>query len=150
MKSILKTFRQKPIFVKFHTIPPKKDATTGTQYPAISLIKVGYITENFELNIKATRKFEPFRFNESWINYRRTSGAFAVKCQGDRLYASGLRSLYNGSNFIFLTKENIQEAVYDDDLLKFLFQLEPDNFKGTPAVVKKFSELIQKEKDKQA
>lgn len=149
MKSALKTF-QKPIFVKFHTIPPEKDEVSGVQYPAISLIQVGYITENFELNIEATRKFEPFRFNESWINYRRTSGAFAVKCQGDRLYASGLRSLYRGANFIILTKENIQEGVYDDDFLKFLFQLEPGNFKGTPAVVKKFAELIQKEEDRQA
>ena len=112
MKSILKTFRQKPIFVKFHTIPPEKDATSGTQYPAISLIQVRCVTENFELNIEATRKFEPFRFTESWINYRRTSGAFAVKCQGDRLYTSGLRTLYREANFIVITKENIQaEAV---------------------------------------
>ena len=64
--------------------------------------------EKFELNIEATWKFELFRFNESWINYKRTSGAFAVKCQDDRLYASGLRSLYSGSNFIIFTKENIQ------------------------------------------
>jgi len=140
----------KPIFVKFHTIPPEKDAASGTQYPPISLIQVGYVTENFELNIEVTRKFESFRFNESWINYRRTSGAFAVKCQGDRLYTSGLRSLYREDNFIVITKENIQAEVFDDDLLKFLFQLEPGNFKGSPAVVKKFAELIQKEEDKRA
>ena len=102
------------------------------------------------LTIEATRKFEPFQFNESWINYRKTSGAFVVKCQGDRLYASGLRSLYNGSNFIIITKENIQAEVFDDDLLKFLFQLEPGNFRGIPAAVKKFAELIQKEEDKRA
>jgi len=66
---------------------------------------VEYRTENFELNIEAMRKFEPFRFNESWVNYRKTSGAFAVKCQGDRLYASGLQSLYSGPNFIILTKK---------------------------------------------
>ena len=29
MKSALKTFHQKPIFVKFHTIPPKKDEASG-------------------------------------------------------------------------------------------------------------------------
>ena len=91
---------------------------------------MGYITQNFELNIEATRKFEPFQFNESWINYRKTSGAFAVKCQGDRLYALGLRRLYSGSNIIIITKENIQVEVFDDDLLKFLFQLKPSNFKG--------------------
>jgi len=108
MKSTLKTFHQKPIFVKFHTIPPQKDEASSTQYSTISLIQAGYIMENFELNIEATRKFEPFRFNESWINYRRASGAFAVKCQSDRLYASGLQSLYSGSNFVIITKENIQ------------------------------------------
>ena len=90
MKSALKNFHQKPIFVKFHTIPPEKDEASDIQYPAISLIQVVYITENLEPNIEATRKFEPFRFNESGINYRRTSGAFAVKCQGDGLFASGL------------------------------------------------------------
>jgi len=111
---------------------------------------LGYSTENFELNIEATRKFEPFRFNESWINYRKTSGVFAVKCQGDRLYASGLRSIYRGPNFIILNKENIQEGVYDDDLLKFLFHLKPGNFIGTLAVMKKFDELIQKEEDRRA
>ena len=105
MKNILKTFHQKPIFIKFHTIPPEKHEATGTHYPPISLIQVGYISENFELNIEATRKFEPFRFNESGINYRRTSGAFAVKCQGDGLFASGLRTLCSGSNFIILTKK---------------------------------------------
>jgi len=136
---------QKPIFVKFHTVPLEKDKASGIQYPAISLIQVGYITENFELNIEATRKFEPFRFNESWINYRRTSGVFVVKCQGDWLYTSGLGSIYKGPNFIILTKENIQEEVYDHDFLKFLFHLEPGNFRGTPAVDKKFAELIQKE-----
>jgi len=150
MKSALKTFHQKLIFVKFHTIPPEKDEASDIQYPAIGLIQVGYIMENFELNIEATRKFDPFRFNESCINYRITNGAFAVKYQGDRLYTSGLRSLYSGSNFIILTKENVQEGIYDDDFLKFLFQLEPVNFKGTPAVMKKFAELIQKEEDRQA
>jgi len=50
MKSTLKTFYQRPIFVKFHTIAPEKDMASDTQYPAISSIQVGYITENFELN----------------------------------------------------------------------------------------------------
>ena len=35
MKSTLKNFHQKPIFVKFHTIP-EKDEAPGTQYPAIT------------------------------------------------------------------------------------------------------------------
>ena len=150
MKSALKTFHQKPMFVKFHTISPEKDKSSGIQYPAISLIQVGYTTKNFKLNIEARRKIEPFLFNESWINYRRTSGAFAVKCQGDCLYASRLQSLYSKPNFIILTKENIREGVYDDDFLKFLFQLDPSNFERTPSVVKKFTELIQRKEDRQA
>ena len=44
----------------------------------------------------------------------------------------------------------MQEGVYDGDFLNFLFQLEPINFKGTPAVGKKFAELIRKEEDRQA
>ena len=70
MKDTFKSFQQKPIFVKFHTIPPKKDEETNTIYPRISLIQVGYIFEHFELNINAAKKFEPFQFNESWIYYR--------------------------------------------------------------------------------
>ena len=97
--------------------------------------------------ISQQHKFDPFLFNEAWINYRRASGAFAVKYQDDRLYTSGLRSLYRGANFIIITKEELKEGVYDDDILKFLFELEP---KGTLTVVKKFAELIQKEEDRQA
>ena len=114
---------------------------TGSHYPATSLVQVGYISENFEINIEATRKFEHFLFNESWINYRRTSGAVVVKCQGGRLYISGLQSMYRGPNFIIITKEDIQ-GIYNDEFLKFLFQLELDNFKGTPAVEKKCVKLI--------
>jgi len=55
-----------------------------------------------------------------------------------------------GPNFIILTKENIQEGVCYDGLLKFLFHLEPSNFRGTPTIVKKFAELIHKEKDGEA
>ena len=79
----LKIFSQVPIFENFHTILPEKDEETGILYPEISLIQVGYISEWFELNIEATRKFKPFRFNKSWINYRRTSTTFAFKYQGD-------------------------------------------------------------------
>ena len=95
----LKTFNQWPIFVKFHTIPPAKDKEISFLYPQISLIQVSYISERFKLNIEAIRKFKSFRSNESWINYRRTSGAFTVKCQGDQLYSSGLRSLHKGVNY---------------------------------------------------
>ena len=38
MKNVLRTFNQKPIFVKFHTIALKKDEASCTDYPAISLI----------------------------------------------------------------------------------------------------------------
>jgi len=86
MKNVLRTFHKIPIFVKFHTIPLEKVEATGTHYLATSLIQVGYISENFELNIEAARKFELFWFNESWIDYRRTSDTFAIKCQCDKLY----------------------------------------------------------------
>jgi len=122
----LKIFNQRPIFVKLHSILLKKDEETGFLYLEISLIQVGYISGRFELNIEAIRKFELFRFNESWINYRRTSGAFAVKCQGDRLYSFRLRSLHRGANYIILTKEGMKEGIYDDDLLKFLLTLKPE------------------------
>lgn len=83
---IRKTFKEGPIFVKFHTIPLEKDEETDKRYPRISIIQVGYISEHFQLNIKASKQFEPFKFNESWINYKRTSGALTVKCQSDKLY----------------------------------------------------------------
>jgi len=87
----LKTFNQWPKFIKFHTIQREKDEETDFLYPEISLIQVGYISKRFGFNIKDIRKFEPFKFNESWINYRRTSGAFVVQCQGNRFYSSGLK-----------------------------------------------------------
>ena len=59
----LKTFKQGPIFVEFHTIPPEKDVEIGIIYPSSSIIRIGYISENFQLNIEAS-KFDPTRFNE--------------------------------------------------------------------------------------
>ena len=147
---VLKTFKQGHIFVKFHTIHPEKDEDTGKLYPRISIIQVGYISEHFQLNIDAPKKFDPFRFSGSWINYRRASGAVAVKCQGDRIYASGLKSILRGFDYIVITKEGMKEGIYDDELLKFLFQLEPENFQGSSVVRNKFLELVKKEEEMQA
>ena len=104
MKDVLESFHQKLIFVKFHTISPEKDEETGTYYPKVSLIQVGYISKNFELNIEVARKFEPFRFNKSWIKYRRTNGAFAGKCQGDRLYTMNYEVCIKDPTLLLLLK----------------------------------------------
>ena len=95
-------------------------------------------------------KFEPFRFNESWINYRRISGAFAVKHQGDRLYASRLKCLYRGTSYIIVTKERMMEGIYDDELLEFLFRLEPENFQGYTTIKNKFAKLVTTEEENEA
>lgn len=42
----LKTLKQGPIFLNFHTIPPEKDDETGKIYQCISLIYSGYISGN--------------------------------------------------------------------------------------------------------
>jgi len=55
-----------------------------------------------------------------------------------------------GPNYIIITKEEIKDMVYDDELLKFPFQLEPRNFRGTTTIEKKFAELIRKEEERQA
>lgn len=117
----LKNFKQCLIFVKFHTIPPEKDEETWIIYRGISLIQIGYISGSFQLNIEITKKFDSIRFNESWINYRKTSGSIAVKCHGDRLYTSGLKCLLRTADYAIITKEEMQEDDYDDELLKFLF-----------------------------
>jgi len=44
----------------------------------------------------------------------------------------------------------MKEGFYDDDFLKFLFQLEVENFKWSLAIEKKFAEFTLKEKEKQA
>ena len=44
----------------------------------------------------------------------------------------------------------MKEGIYNDDFLKFSFQFEPDNFKGSLVIEKKFTELIRKEGEKQA
>ena len=65
-----------------------------------------------------------------------TSGAFAVKCQYNRLYIFGLQSLCGGPNFIIITKEYMKDGIYDDHFLKCLFQLKRANFKRSPIVEK--------------
>jgi len=72
----LENFNQRPIFGNFHSIPPKRDEDTDILYSEISLIQVGFISERFELNIKACKKFEPFKFNESWVSYGKTRSFF--------------------------------------------------------------------------
>ena len=71
-----------------------------------------------------------------------------VKCHGDRLFTTGLRCLLRTVNYAIITKEGMQEGYYDDRLLKFLFQLEPENFQRSPAVRNKFAKLLKKEKEK--
>jgi len=73
----------------------------------------------------------------------------AVKCHGNRLFTTGLRCLLRADNYAIITKEGMQEDYYDDELLKFLFQLEPENFQGSPIVRNKFSNLLKKEEEKQ-
>ena len=109
---------------------------------------MGYISEHFELNIEATKKFELFKFNESWIN-RRTTRAFAVKCEGYQLHASRLRCLYWGTSYTILTKEEMLEGNYDDELLKFVFRIEPENFQDLQLSITNLLNLSKKkEKNK--
>ena len=91
--------------MKFYTISPEKDGETGKIYPVISLVQTGCISENHQLNIEATKKFDFIRFNESWINYQRSSGAIVVKCHEDRLYTTGLKCLLRTNNYAIVTKE---------------------------------------------
>jgi len=65
----LKALNQGPVFLKFHTIPSERDEDTDILYSKINLIQASYISKWFELNIETIKKFEPFRFNESWVNY---------------------------------------------------------------------------------
>ena len=95
------------------------------------------------------KKFDFIQFNESWINYRRSSGTISVKYHGDRLYATGLKCLLRTNNYAIVTKERMQEDHYDGELLKFLFQFEPKNIQGSLIVRNKFSELLKKEEEKQ-
>ncbi|KAJ8427193.1 hypothetical protein Cgig2_027939 [Carnegiea gigantea] len=44
----------------------------------------------------------------------------------------------------------MKEGIYDDELLKFLLTLEPENFQASTTVKTKFAELFRKEKEKQA
>jgi len=39
----------------------EKDPETGIVYPIVSIIQVGYISENFQLNIEASKTFEKIR-----------------------------------------------------------------------------------------
>ena len=43
----------------------------------------------------------------------------------------------------------MKEGVYDVELLKFLFQLEHENFQTSTTVRTKFAELFKKEEEKQ-
>jgi len=44
----------------------------------------------------------------------------------------------------------MKEGTYDDELLKFLFHLELENFQGSPGDRSTFFKLVKKEEEKQA
>ena len=61
-----------------------------------------------------------------------------------------LKGLLRGADYIIVTKEGMTEGSNNDDLVKFLYQLEPDKFQGSTAVKNKFAELVKKDEEKQA
>ena len=73
-----------------------------------------------------------------------------MKCQGDKTCASELKSVLRGVDYILIAKEGMKEGTYDDEILKFLFQLERENFQGSPAGRSIFFELVNTEEEKQA
>ena len=58
--------------------------------------------------------------NNQTVNKKNQEYILLVKCQGDRLYVCGLKSVLRRADYILVSKEGMKEGTCDDELLKFL------------------------------
>jgi len=87
------------------------------------------------------RNFKIPIFDKSWMNYKRSTGALAIKCQSKRLMNKEATTLYDEDNFIVFTTEGAAHVSIDDNLFDFSYELEPNYFHGSLAMWTKFAEL---------
>jgi len=153
LKHAIKQFgQQEYICLRIFTISPEKDE--DTIYPSIHLIEITHVTRagtTTKLPTIAAEKNKHYKtphFDKGWINYRRSTGALAIKCQSERLMTKGARTLYSDKNLILVTTEGAGNISVDEQLFDFSYALEPKKFLGSPAVRTKFAELYKVEQDK--
>lgn len=62
--------------------------------------------------------------------------------------SKGAKTLYYENNLILITTEAPKHVYINVNLFDFSYELEPNNFYGSPALQAKFVELHQSEKEK--
>jgi len=151
-KHAIKQFSHGHICLRIFTISPKKDE--DTIYHSNHLVEITHVIRTWvttklpTIAAEKNKHYKTLHFDKGWINYRRSTGALAIKCQSKRLMNKGARSLYSDKNLILVTTEGAENMSVDEQLFGFSYALEPKKFLGSPAVGTKFAELYKTKQEK--
>lgn len=97
------------------------------------------ITPKITIQAEKNKQFKAPAFDKSWINYKRSTRAFAIKCQSERLTSKKTKTLYYKNNLILITKEVVEHVSIDNRLFAFNYEPKPKNFHESPTVRTKFA-----------
>ena len=108
----------KVIFARIFGISPEKN--DETIYYSIHLVEITYVTRmgsTTKLPTIAAEKNKHYKiphFGKGWINYKRSTGALAIKCQSERLMTKGAKTLCSDKNLILVTTEGAENISVDE------------------------------------
>lgn len=146
-KHAIKTFSKGYACLRIFTISPEKDA--NTIYPSIHLVEISDVNPKQSIAAEKNKHYKLSNFDISWINYKRSTEALAIKCQSERLMTKGARTLYSNDNLILVTTHGAENVSVDGQFFNFSYLLEPKKFPGSTAVGTKFTEVYKVEKEKE-
>ena len=126
--------------MRFFSMSPEKDE--DMTYEANHLIEIN-ISPKTTIQADENKHLKIPAFDKSWINYKRSTEALAIKCHSEKLMSKGARRLYNENNVILITTEGAAHISTDGNLFNFNNELEPKHFRGSLPFQTKFAELYQ-------
>jgi len=132
-KYVIKQFSQEEyICLHIFTISPEKDE--DTIYHSLYLVEITHViksgttTKPPTIVAEKNKHYKTLHFDKGWINYKRSTGALAIKCQSERLMNKGARTLYSDENLILVTSEGAENISIDQHFLILAMYWSPRNF----------------------
>ena len=86
----MKNCSKRYVYIRFFSISPENDEETI--YEVIHLAKINNISPKTTIQAKKTKYVKIPNFDKSWINYKRSTRALAIKCQSEWLISKGART----------------------------------------------------------
>ena len=93
-------------------------------YGVFRLVKISNISPKITIQVGKNKYFKVPIFDKSWINYKRSSGALAIKCRSERLMSKEAKTLYYENNLILITTKGAEHVSINDNLFNFSYELD--------------------------